>query len=183
MNSPVFLNTTKMFHEQQTFWRTSWASRYVTLLYIVLLLRLSNVNVYFLIDPISLTEPWRNPAPTIVLALHRPEGEEDAVSHEHAHAPENGEAEADVAEVLIGPGQEVPGGQLLRGEALRHLVVHDALQALLVEVEGVAQGELPVRLGLRAPPLPHFLLHRASLALNDPWDTTTTWLVDIRSTL
>lgn len=115
------------------------------------------------------------------MASHWPEGEQDAVSHEHAHAPENGEAQADVAEVLIGPGEEVPRGQLLGGEALRHLVVHDALQALLVEVEGIAQDELPLRLG--APQLPHFLLHRASLTFNDPWDTVTTCLLDVRSIL
>lgn len=119
----------------------------------------------------------RNPGE---IAPHWPEGEEDAVSHEHPHTPENGEAQADVAEVLVGPGEEVPRGELLGGEALRHLVVHDALQALLVEVEGVAQGELP--LGLGAPQLPHFLLHRASLTFDDPWDTVTC-LLDVRSIL
>lgn len=100
-----------------------------------------------------------------------PEREEDTVSYKHAEAPDDGEAKTDVAEVLVGSGEEVPGGQLLRGEALRHLVVHYALQTLLVEVERVTQRKLPHRLGLRAPQLPHFLLHWAAKSLNDTWDT------------
>lgn len=182
------------FFKQQSFSRTSRASqdvRAITLLigtqcFYLKQQGIYGVNINSLINPInsnSLSEPWRNTSLRDVSASNWPEGEEHTVAHEHAHAPEDGEAEADVAEVLIGSGQEVPRGQLLGGEALRHLVVHDALQALLVEVEGVAQRELPLRLGLRAPQLAHFLLHGASLTLDDPWDTVATRLVDGRSAL
>ena len=102
-----------------------------------------------------------------------PEREEDAVTDEDPEAPDDGEAEADVAEVLVGSGEEVPGGQLLGGKALRHLVVHDALQTLLAEVEGVTQSKLPAGQGPRALQWPHLFLHRAPRSLNDPWDTIT----------
>lgn len=98
-----------------------------------------------------------------------PQREEDAVSHQDAHHPDDGEAEADVAEILVGSGEEVPRGQLLGGEALRHLVVHDALQALLAEVEGVAQRKLPRRQRLGAAQLLHFLLHWSPGPLDNAW--------------
>lgn len=71
-------------------------------------------------------------------------------------------------EVLVGAGQEVPGGQLLRGEALGHLVVHDALQALLAEIQGVTQSKLTAFQRPRTPQLLHLLLHRALRSLDDP---------------
>lgn len=67
--------------------------------------------------------------------VRSPEREKDTVTYDHAQAPDDGEAQADVVKVVVGAGQEVPGDQLLRGEALSHLVIHDALQALSVEVE------------------------------------------------
>lgn len=96
-----------------------------------------------------------------------PQREEDAVSHKDADHPGDGEAEADVAEILVGSGEQVPRGQFLWGEALRHLVVHDALQALLAEVEGVTQRKLPRRQRLGTAQLLHFLLHWSAGALDD----------------
>ena len=92
---------------------------------------------------------------------HQPEGEEKAVAHKDAHAPDHGETEADVAEVLVGAREQVPGGQLLGGEALCDLVVHEALHALLVELhlrkrerererEGEGEGEREVQTELNA---------------------------------
>lgn len=98
-----------------------------------------------------------------------PQWEQDAISHKDADHPDDGEAEADVAEILVGSGEEVPRGQFLWGEALRHLVVHDALQALLAEVEGVTQCKLPRRQRLGTAQLLHFLLHRSTGALDDAW--------------
>lgn len=98
-----------------------------------------------------------------------PQREKDAISHKDADHPDDGEAEADVAEILVGSGEEVPRGQFLWGEALRHLVVRDALQALLAEVEGVTQRKLPRRQRLGPAQLLHFLLHWSAGTLDDAW--------------
>lgn len=98
-----------------------------------------------------------------------PQREKDAISHEDADHPDDGEAKADVAEILVGSGEEVPRGQFLWGKALRHLVVHDALQALLAKVEGVTQRKLPCRQRLGITQLLHFLLHWPTGALDDAW--------------
>lgn len=102
-----------------------------------------------------------------------PERKEDAVSYEHTNTPDDGEAEADVAEILVGSGEKVPRGQFFWGEALSHLVVHDALQTLLAEVEGVTQRKFSRRQRLRAPQLLHFLLHWAPGPLNNAWHRRT----------
>lgn len=71
-----------------------------------------------------------------------PERQQEAVADEHAQAPQHGEPQADVMEVVVGPAQQVPGLQLLCREPLGHLVVHDRLHSFPAEVENVRKLKL-----------------------------------------
>ena len=81
-----------------------------------------------------------------------PERQQEAVADEYAQAPQHGEPQADVLEVIIGPAQQVPGLQLLCREPLGHLVVHDGLHSFPAKIENVRELKLgSVVQGLTAP--------------------------------
>lgn len=71
-----------------------------------------------------------------------PEREQDPVADQHAQPPQDGQPQADVLEVVVAAGQQVPRLQLLGTEPLGHLVVHDALHSAPGEVEDVGHLEL-----------------------------------------
>lgn len=81
-----------------------------------------------------------------------PEWQEKPITDEHSHSPERCEPGADVVEVVVASGQQVPGLHLLCGEALGHLVIDNALHTSPAEIEDVRH----VKLRLRTT-TPHFL--------------------------
>ncbi len=71
-----------------------------------------------------------------------PEWQQKPISDEHSHPPERCEPGADVVEDVVASGQQVPGLQLLRCEALGHLVIDDALHTSPAEIEDVRHVKL-----------------------------------------
>ncbi len=71
-----------------------------------------------------------------------PERQQKPISDEHSHPPERCEPGADVVEDVVASGQQVPGLQLLRREALGHLVIDDALHTSPAEIEDVRHVKL-----------------------------------------
>lgn len=71
-----------------------------------------------------------------------PERKQDAVADQHAHPPQDSQPQADVLEVVVAAGQQVPWLQLLGTEALGHLIVHDALHSPAGKVEDVRHLKL-----------------------------------------
>lgn len=64
------------------------------------------------------------------------------MADEDPQSPQDGQpGTANVAEAAPASGQKVPALQLLRGEALGHLVIHDALHAAAAEVEDIGHLE------------------------------------------
>lgn len=64
-------------------------------------------------------------------------------------------------EVYVGPGEEVPGHQLLRSEPLGDLVFHNSLKSLFTEVEDVR------KLKVAMPQTSNSLLHCCVISLDD----------------
>lgn len=71
-----------------------------------------------------------------------PERKQDAVADQHAQPPQDSQPQADVLEVVVAAGQQVPWLQLLGTEPLGHLIVHDALHSAPGKVEDVRHLEL-----------------------------------------
>lgn len=72
-----------------------------------------------------------------------PERQQEAITDDHAQPPQDRQPQADVLEVVVAAGQQVPGLQLLCCETLGHLVVHDALHSSPSKIEDV--GHLKLR--------------------------------------
>ena len=104
-------------------------------------------------------------------AARAPERQQEAVADEQAQAPQHREPQADVVEVVVAAGQQVPGLQLLGAEALGHLVVHDALHAAARKVEDVRhlelRGRVEVPVGAAAADLLDLLLQGGGLPGDD----------------
>lgn len=81
--------------------------------------------------------------------LNVPEWQQEAVADQHPQPPQDGEPQADVLEVVVAAGQQVPGLQLFGREAFGHLIVHDALHPTPAEIEDV--GHLELRGGPQVP--------------------------------
>lgn len=101
-----------------------------------------------------------------------PERQQDTVAYKNSQAPHDGHPHADVAEVVVGSREKVPGNQFLRSEALSHLILNYVLDAFLPEIEDITQCKIyPCqRFGMGPAQLPDLLLHRAIILLDDPWD-------------
>lgn len=102
-----------------------------------------------------------------------PERQQEAVADQQAQPPEDGQPQADVVEVVVAAGQQIPGLQLLGGEPLGHLVVHDALHSAPREIEDVGhlelRGRVQVSVAAAPPDLLDLLLQRGGLLGNDSW--------------
>lgn len=71
-----------------------------------------------------------------------PERKQDTVADQYAQPPQDCQPQADVLEVVVAAGQQVPRLQLLGAEPLGHLIVHDALHSAAGKVEDVGHLEL-----------------------------------------
>lgn len=73
-----------------------------------------------------------------MLRVHElPERQQEAIADQHTQPPQDSQPEADVVEVVVAAGQEVPRLQLLGTEPLGHLIVHNALHSPPGKVEDV----------------------------------------------
>lgn len=99
--------------------------------------------------------------------LLSPEWQQKPIADEHSHPPERREPGADVVEVVVASGQQVPGLQLLRREALGHFIIDNALHTSPAEIEDVRHVKL--RLCTASPHFLDLLFKGHWLFSNDPW--------------
>lgn len=128
-----------------------------------------------------------------------PKWGKDAVSHKDPQTIDQRQLQTDVLEIVVGPSQQVPGHQLLRGEPLGHLrseqiirenhpisvedcgkqmslvrtylVLYDALDSSPSEVETVAERKVPADRGFgsAASEFPQLLLHGVVFPQDETW--------------
>lgn len=114
-----------------------------------------------------------------------PERQQEAVADQQAQPPQDGQPQADVLEVVIAAGQQIPGLQLLSSEPLGHLIVHDACHSSASKIEDVRHLKLRgrVQVSVTAAPsdLLDLLLQRGGLLGNDSWSSPEKQ--DVRKTL
>lgn len=105
-----------------------------------------------------------------------PERQQEAVADQQAQPPEDGQPQADVVEVVVAAGQQIPGLQLLSREPLGHLVVHDARHSSPSEIEDVRHlklgGRVQISVAAAPPDLFDLLLQGGGLLGNDGWNSS-----------
>lgn len=101
-----------------------------------------------------------------------PEWQEDTVAGEYTQTPYDGDSHTDVAEVVVGASQKVPGSQLFWCESLSDFVLHDTLYAFLAKIKDVTEGKVSLveRFWMRSPEFHDLFFHRTIVLLDNSWN-------------
>lgn len=66
-----------------------------------------------------------------------PERQQETIADQQAQPPQDSQPQADIVEVVVAAGQQIPGLQFLSGKPFGHFIIHDAFHSSSSKIENV----------------------------------------------